>query len=400
LEQGVSWGRTGADAIRHGIRGAALGGMSVSAAELRPRGAMPRSLRAAIAARLRELVPGATLERLAPFGIDTKKDGSSVKAMGYGQPLLAVARDPRGLVHTFVFHTATPNEFGHDRRADRAADMVLAYDTFPLVPRHTRAIDVGALGRDGRLVSLRDASEFYLLTSYAEGRPYAEDLREIARRGEAFRRDMQRVELLAGYLAGLHRPIDAPAAYVRSIRDLVGSGEGIFGIADAYPHDDPALSERLARIEAAAVAWRWDLRRRTNRASRIHGDFHPFNVLFDERGALSLLDASRGCLGDPADDVAALAVNFVFFGLQSPEAWPRGFRSLWRGFFGRYRALRGDHALLEVLPPFFAWRLLVVACPRWYPALAPRVREQLLRLAEEVLAEPRLELEGVEALFT
>src|SRR5690606_28742312 len=139
-----------------------------------------------------------------------------------------------------------------------------------------------------------------------------------ARRGEAFRRDLQRVELLAGYLAGLHRPLDAPVAYTRSIRDLVGSGEGIFGIVDAYPRDEPGLSERLARIEAAAVGWRWDLRRHTDRACRIHGDFHPFNVLFDDRGALSLLDASRGSVGDPADDVAALAVNFLFFGLQSP----------------------------------------------------------------------------------
>src|SRR5690606_3248328 len=287
-----------------------------------------------------------------------------------------------------------------DRRADRAAEMVLAYDTFPLVPRHTRALDVGAVGRDGKLVSLGDSDEFYLLTSYAEGHPYAEELREIARRGEAYRWDVQRAGLLAGYLAGLHRRVEAPVAYARSIRDLVGSGEGIFGIADAYPRDDEALSQRITRIEEAAVRWRWALRDRTDRARRIHGDFHPFNILFDDRGALSLLDASRGSVGAAADDVTALAANFLFFGLQSPEAWERGFGRLWRAFFARYLALSGDRALLEVAPPFLAWRLLVVACPRWYPALAGDVREKLLGLGWEVLGDARLDLDRAEALFT
>ena len=29
-----------------------------------------------------------------------------------------------------VFHTASPNDFGHDRRSDRAQEMLLAFDTF------------------------------------------------------------------------------------------------------------------------------------------------------------------------------------------------------------------------------------------------------------------------------
>jgi aminoglycoside phosphotransferase (APT) family kinase protein len=135
------------------------------------------------------------------------------------------------------------------------------------------------------------------------------------------------------------------------------------------------------------VEWRWRLRRYTHRLARIHGDFHPFNLLFDG-DRLGLLDASRGCAGDPADDVTALAVNFPFFALAHPGSWARGFAPLWRRFWQRYLAGSSDE-LLEVAAPFFAWRAAVVCCPRFYPDLAPAARSTLLELAERALAAPR-----------
>src|SRR6185295_12944474 len=101
-------------------------------------------------------------------------------------------------------------------------------------PRHVRVLDVGAFGPDGALRSLADAGEFYVITSYAEGALYAQDLRALELRGEASPRDLARARALAGYLVDLHRePLDAPEErYHRAVRDLVGSGEGIFGISD------------------------------------------------------------------------------------------------------------------------------------------------------------------------
>ena len=45
-----------------------------------------------------------------------------------------------------------------------------------------------------------------------------------------------------------------------------------------------------------------------------------------------------------------------------------------------------DRELLEVLPPFFAFRALVVAHPRWYPTLEAPLRARLLRFARDVMA--------------
>ena len=60
-------------------------------------------------------------------------------------------------------------------------------------------------------------------------------------------------ELEASYLAELHtEPVDDAIAYRRSLRDLVGGGEGAFGIADSYPDGVPGASRaRLDAIEHA-----------------------------------------------------------------------------------------------------------------------------------------------------
>jgi hypothetical protein len=38
-----------------------------------------------------------------------------------------------------------------------------------------------------------------------------------------------------------------------------------------------------------------------------------------------------------------------------------------------------DDELLDVMPPFLAFRALVIGHPRWYPTLPPEVREALGR---------------------
>jgi hypothetical protein len=316
-------------------------------------------------------------------------------------------RDAAGARRAFVFRTQAPNEFGHDRRADRFEGAVLAYDLFGAVPDHVRAVDVGAIADDGRLVSLRGTGEPYLVTEWAEGSLYAEDLRRIAREGVARPLDLARCEALAGWLARLHATrVDDPPAWRRAVRDLLGHGEGIFGMVDGYPQGVPAApAARLRALEERCLAWRWTLRGRSHRLARTHGDFHPFNVVFRPPGSgedgarFTLLDASRGARGDPADDLTAMAVNYVFFAADHREAWPRGLGPLWSRFFARWLEATGDREALETAPPFLAWRALVVCSPRFYPHLHADARDLLLRLAERALDAGRLDLELPGALL-
>jgi hypothetical protein len=306
-----------------------------------------------------------------------------------------------GLLRAFVLHSAPSDHFGHERRADRAAEMLLSSDTSASVPRHVKVLDVGAYRMDGSSVSLRGTGEFFTLTEYVEGTRYADDLRRIASAGACTPLDIARVTELAEYLAELHvgNVGDGPV-YTRAIRDLLGSGEGIFGIVDGYPADVPgAPSARLAAVERRCWDWRWRLKNRDRRLARTHGDFHPFNVLFSKDSQLVLLDASRGCVGDPADDVSCMAINYLFFALGHPGAWHSAFRDLWLGFWESYANRRSDPELLAVRAPFLAWRGLVLCNPIWYPDVTEKDRDRLLSFVEGALDAKRLDLSSADAVF-
>lgn len=341
-------------------------------------------LPAGLRARVEALYPGATIERVKALE-DDETSGAAMKALGYGSPLrIELSRGAER--HIVVFHTARPDDFGHDRRADRVSNLVLAYDTYTRIPNHVAPLDVGLVRDDGSLVSLERTSEPYLLTSWVEGELYAEHLRRIAATGVATAQDLAHAERIAQLLLEIHgAPGSHAAAYTRAIRDLLGHGEGIFGLVDSY--EDPALLPRLRAIEEACLGWRWKLRGRTERLRRTHGDFHPFNIVIGDD--VLLLDASRGCEGDPADDVACISINYLFFGVGRP-GWQRGLGALWDRFWQTY--LAGDRVdVLAAVAPYYAWRALVLASPKWYPHLSAADRDRILAFAERALAAERFD---------
>jgi hypothetical protein len=364
----------------------------------------PVDLDHAVRQLIAQLRPGARvtrIERFAPDGAAPEAGAETTKAAGYGQPVHISIAGANGLDEELVLHTATPDGFGHDRRADRVAELVLAFDTFADVPSHVRALDVGVIDADGGLRSLGVGGEPYLLSTYARGRVYAEDLRRIARDGRASKPDRRNVVALARYLAGLHRArFDAPVVYMRALRDLVGGGEGVFGLVDSYPDGTPgAPPESLHAIEEACMRWRWRLRGKCHRLCRVHGDFHPWNIVLGEHDQPTLLDASRGCRGDAADDVAAMAVNFPLFALDAGPNGKQVLADLLMMFVATYLEASADDEVLTVIAPFLAWRCLVVVSPVFYPGVLARDRERVLAFATKVLASDRFEPSMAASLF-
>ena len=316
-----------------------------------------------------------------------------LKGFGYGKPFLLhilIGGEERYL----VLETIRPSQFGHERRSDRAAVLLWQYDAFNTLPKHVRAVDVGAFTKDGHLISLRNWEELFLLVEKADGILYHVDLDRIMEEKHLTELDKRRCLALSSYLAGIHaEKKDEPVLYVRHIRDLIGHGECIMGLIDSYPPGlDYAPDELLREVEHACVDWRWKLKRRTHRLSMIHGDFHPWNILFKPGSTeFVLLDRSRFDWGEPADDVAALTINYIFYSIRAYGRLEGPFKELFELFWQDYLARTGDEEVLEVIPPFYAWRGLVVASPIWYPTLPRDVREKLFNFIKNVLSVERFE---------
>ena len=306
-----------------------------------------------------------------------------IKGFGYGTPVL-IDVEVKGIRDRLVLHTVRPDKFGHERRSDRAQAILLDYDVFNRLPNHVEALGVGAFMQNGKIQVLNETEEFFLITKYHSGRLFAEDLKDLKR---LLPEDRERVIALADYLVNIHSvKFDSPSLYKRCIRDLLGHGEGIMGVIDSYPSDFTIASpERIKAIERKLIDWRWQVKGRTNRLSQVHGDFHPWNILFDVNNEFVVLDRSRGDYGEPADDVSAMSINFIFFSLQMEGALLGSFRVLHDIFWDHYIQNTQDLELHSVIQPFYAWRALVLAHPLWYPNLMDETRKRLFEFIETVL---------------
>jgi len=341
---------------------------------------------------------------LRPLG-GPDADGTDPKGFGYGVPIEVECLVSGCLRNLVVSRTRVAQGFGHDYPADRAWQALYGHAAYNTFPSHVRSLDVGFMRKSGALVSAGDATEFFQLVEKAEGRLYWLDLERLLT--EPLRAlDRARARGFGCFLARTHAvKRDEPTLYERRIRELVAHGECLMGILDSYPHPYRPLPPHVCEaLEHDAVSWRWRLRGRAHRLSCVHGDFHPWNLLFRDGVDFSALDRSRGEWGEPADDVSALGINYLFFGLrkaalEAHRGVAEPFLTLFQLFLDAYLRDSGDHELLEVMPPFLAFRALVIGHPRWYPTLAPGVREALLGFARALMAGGPVVAEGMSELL-
>ena len=330
---------------------------------------------------------------LLSFGVIGKSSSEGAhKQYGYGTPVKLTFRVGRE-VRSAVLETMKPGPFGHEHMADRAQAMLWDYESYGRLPRHVKALDVGAFTGRQKLFSVAEGREYFVLNQWTEGASYHEDLERLAKGRPLRPLDRQRTIALARYLAQIHARKKRDAdLYRRRLRELIGHGECIMGLTDSYPERFGFITENLLRgIEEACNRWRWRLRGKSKRLSQVHGDFHPWNVLFQKGVDFAVLDRSRGEWGEPADDVTSMTVNYLFYSLCRWGRLQGPFEVLFRLFWEEYIVASGDEDVAVSAAPFFAFRGLVLASPVWYPDLPIGVRRTIFRFMDQVLAAPRFD---------
>jgi hypothetical protein len=256
-----------------------------------------------------------------------------------------------------------------------------------------RSLDSGAFLNSGTAISTGEAREFFLLTEFAPGSGYFKDLDRIRNTGTADPEDFKRTTALSDCLVEIHSvKLDSPGLYARRVRELLGHGECIMGLIDNYPDSFEFIDQPMLRkTELSCVEWRWRIKDRSHRLCRVHGDFHPYNILFRQGVDFTLLDRSRGEWGEPADDVTCLSINYLLSSLLCSGKLDGPFEKMFLSFWDNYLSKTNDHEMLEVVAPFFAWRGLVLASPIWYPRLPAAARRAIFNFIGNVLAAGRFD---------
>jgi hypothetical protein len=324
------------------------------------------------------------------------KSFMELKGFGYGRPYL-IEYQIKNQKKSAVLETMRKDSFGHDYPSDRAQNLLLAHLSYNKFHKHVKSLDVGAFTREGLMKSVGDYTEFFILLKKVEGREYYWDLEELASKGSLTATDRARCKALSNYLVDTHRKKwKDPRLYRRRIRELFGHGECIMGLVDNYPQKTSFVTpEELHNIEKKCLEWRWMLRDKEQRLCHVHGDFHPWNILFRKRNDFTVLDQSRGEWGEAADDVASMSINYLFYSLQTYGELKDPFKELFYTFVNNYLEQTSDYDLLKVIQPFYAWRGLVLANPIWYPTLNLKVRRMILNFINNCLDLGEIDLKKI-----
>ena len=335
---------------------------------------------------------------------------TDVKKLGYGLPYLIVFKSGKSEKKLILSTMRIGRGIGHDYRSDRVENLVMAFDTWNNLPKHCKVNDIGAFRkRDSTMITLGECEEFFIVRPMAEGVEYYKDLDRIFSSGKLEDQDIDKARALAEYLVDIHKVKNSKSAdqelYLRKIRDTVGHGECVFGLADSYPTKPEYLRDKeLEDLEKKCVEQRWKLRAKVSRLSKVHGDFHPWNILFSVGGRrpdkFILLDRSRGEWGEPADDVCALSINYIFYSLRKYGELKGEFKTLFDQFMRSYLAGSGDEEMLSAMPLFYAFRCLVIASPLWYPSLSNEIRRKIFNFAGNILDAGRFDPYTVNSYFT
>ncbi|MFC1559841.1 hypothetical protein ACFLZ2_02950 [Candidatus Margulisiibacteriota bacterium] len=313
--------------------------------------------------------------------------GSGWHGTGY-----RIKYDINGEIKDVILRTLRPVGFSHEYPSDRAKVFILQHEISNSIPKHIKSIDVGGYAENGELISLGKAKEFFQIVEVAEGATYVNDFTRILMSGKLEEGDRKKAELLSNYLVKLHaKKFEGLKEMAESIkrrhsRDAIGHGEMMMGVIDTYPKKSGLNAKELTELVCKAVKFREKIKDTPFVPCRMHGDFHPANIIFHGLD-FQVLDASREAFGDPADDVTTMAINYLWFAVQESGKFAGPFKELFDIYWKNYFAKTKDKLIVKTAAVYFAFRAVVVIHPVFFKDQSEQVRKKMIKFTRNVLSD-------------
>lgn len=282
-------------------------------------------------------------------------------------------------------------DFSHDYPSDRGAYLSLQHRSSKMLPNHNKSIGVITIDQSDNVIEVAESNEYFQILEWAKGKEYFNDLGEISTRGSITKNDIDRVETLSNYLVKIHKikfdgdQDHAKSLYKRHTRDFVGS-DFLMDVLDTYPEKNGFVSkDEIYDLVNKIYQYREETKQMFTRLRKVHGDFHPGNVRFYD-GGFEVLDSSRVIWGEPADDVACMAINYVWNSIKQRGSFEGDFAKLFSIFYENYVQKSGDNEIAKLIPMFFAVRSIVLTHPIFFDEKDAN-RKKLFDLSIKLLTE-------------
>lgn len=277
-----------------------------------------------------------------------------------------------GEVKNYVLKTIREGGFGHEYPSDRAKVVIDALGSYNELPGGNKILAAGSVQEDGSLKDLGKPKDYFMLVEEVSGKDLWQEFNRIRDAGKLDQQSKDTLVTLANYLAELHsiKPENIIVAdrYKKFVRDFIGSGELTLGVLDTFPRDVPfATTNELTEIVQKQVEWWQKIKYNEHRLVTMHGDFHPGNVVFTDKGIV-VMDRSRTKYGDASHDVFDIVVNLINYSIMSYQKYQSPFKDAVELFLNTYLEKTKDLEMLLVAPFFMSFISIVCVHPLFYSA--------------------------------
>lgn len=319
------------------------------------------------------------LKEITKLGSGLVADGYKVIFVNKGTESKIVCRQLRGI------------GLSRDYLADNVGYLMLQHQISQLHPTHINSLDVVCYGEEVRTVSVDGIENVFQVMEFAEGKSYIDFILEIAKEENLSKKQKDIIENIAKYMSRIHeiKPLEISEEilkhyYWRHSQDYIGS-EVFMDIMDVWDNDKLLDAEEKTEIMSNLFRIRESLRSEYKRCSMIHSDLHPDNIRIQEDLTIRPLDSARAMWGEPADDLASMLANFIYFSLKNHKKMSGAYLEAYNLLLNKYIDLTKDEAIHKHAQMYLPVRLLILSHPQFFDQDSQELKLQLINLTKDIL---------------
>ena len=326
-----------------------------------------------------------------------KKLGSGVLGTGYLIEFKITKNKKRLILKSLI-----KEGFTHDYLSDRAASLIRAHEDYNLMENHVKSEDVIA-NKDGRLTSIGNAKEFYILMQEARGKDFFNDFDKIKKTKILDSEIKKKIMNISDFLVKIHKKKHKSSSiYRRKMRETISGNGSIIEMLDFHSDENFIRFEKKWFEILKQIIRYWRISRNMDyRLCEVHGDFHPGNIWF-ENEKLIILDRARGRFGEPADDITSFIINPIMYSLILNGKFDGPFKEMYDIFWNNYFKKTKDREMRKIIAPYLAFKIAIVTNPiivsnNLYGGKekAELIREKLINLALNVAKDKEFSPEKI-----